>query len=134
MAYGSVDYRWSARVVSVYDGDTITFEIDRGFSDTTTRPFRLEGFNTPETRGEEREKGLIAKSFLLKLLPLGSKCVITSVKMGKYRYLARVELATGLWLHDVMINHGLAKPYDGSGPVPRFPKEECYPLEIDHEA
>jgi hypothetical protein len=42
----------------VYDGDTITVEVDLGFSFKFTNSFRLLRINCPEVRGESREEGL----------------------------------------------------------------------------
>jgi len=58
-------YRYKAFVDDVYDGDTITVEIDLGFSIYMARQkIRLYGINTPEVRGDERELGLIAKQYV----------------------------------------------------------------------
>ncbi len=46
------------KVVNVYDGDTITVDIDLGFNMVMcNQKLRLYGINTPEVRGEEREEG-----------------------------------------------------------------------------
>ena len=53
-----VPYIYKAEVVSVYDGDTITVDIDLGFNVVLRKQkIRLGGINTPEIRGEEREEG-----------------------------------------------------------------------------
>ena len=45
------DYVYKAYVRSVYDGDTITVDIDVGFGITlTSQKIRLRGIDTPEVR------------------------------------------------------------------------------------
>ena len=51
-------YEYCAKVVSVYDGDTITVDIDLGFGIVLKKQkLRLLGINTPEVRGEEKILG-----------------------------------------------------------------------------
>jgi len=50
-----------------YDGDTITFLVDKGFEDFGRREFRLKGVDTYEvkgTRGIQKEKALKAKNLV----------------------------------------------------------------------
>ena len=52
-------YEYKAIVKKVYDGDTITVDIDLGFGITfNDKSIRLSGIDTPEIRGEERLEGL----------------------------------------------------------------------------
>jgi endonuclease YncB( thermonuclease family) len=51
-------YTYKSKVTKVYDGDTITVEVDLGFSFKFTNSFRLLRINCPEVRGESREEGL----------------------------------------------------------------------------
>jgi endonuclease YncB( thermonuclease family) len=53
-------YTYKSKVTKVYDGDTITVEVDLGFSNSQT--FRLLRINCPEVRGESREEGLKAET------------------------------------------------------------------------
>ena len=47
-------YEYRATVISVYDGDTITVDIDLGFGIVLRKQkLRLYGLNTPEVRGAE---------------------------------------------------------------------------------
>ncbi len=97
----------------VYDGDTITVDIDLGFGITiNSQKVRLLGINTPEIRGASREAGLKSRDELRK--QIGNKWVkITTQKdkKGKYgRWLAEV------WVGDTNVNEwllkeGLAEPY-----------------------
>lgn len=52
------------RVLSVYDGDTVTLELDLGFDITYRAKCRLYGIDTPEMRGgtpETKEAAIKAK-------------------------------------------------------------------------
>ena len=60
-------YYYKAKVVSVYDGDTITCVIDLGFSLSAKIKVRLLGIDTPEIRTKdlvEKEKGYITRDWL----------------------------------------------------------------------
>ena len=55
-------YEYKGYVTKVYDGDTITVDIDLGFDILfKNQKIRLSRINTPEVRGEEREEGLKSK-------------------------------------------------------------------------
>ena len=41
-------FEYSAEVVSVHDGDTLTLDVDLGFSIHAHHPLRLAGVNAPE--------------------------------------------------------------------------------------
>jgi endonuclease YncB( thermonuclease family) len=49
-------YTYKSKVTKVYDGDTITVEVDLGFSFKFTNSFRLLRINCPEVRGESEKK------------------------------------------------------------------------------
>lgn len=52
-------YEYRAYVRKVYDGDTITVDIDLGFGVVLkNQKIRLRGINTPEVRGSQRAEGL----------------------------------------------------------------------------
>jgi micrococcal nuclease len=106
-------YEYRALVRKVYDGDTITVDIDLGFDMILrNQKIRLLGINTPEVRGNEREKGLISRDALRK--KIGSKWIIVKTqqdKKGKYgRWLGTIfieEENVNEWL----IKEGLAEVY-----------------------
>ena len=88
-------YEYKALVTSVYDGDTITVDIELGFGIVSRKQkIRLAGINTPELRGEERESGLISRDVLREKI-LHKEIIITTFKdkKGKYgRYIGVVYL------------------------------------------
>lgn len=109
-------YHYRALVVSVYDGDTCTAEIDLGLH-TWVRgeKLRLNRINAPELRGAERPEGLKARDFLRAQIE-GQKIIIQTIKdqKEKYgRYLAEVwlPLEDGSLrnINDWMVENGLAE-------------------------
>ena len=82
-------YTYNAKVISVYDGDTIRVDIDLGFGVWLKKQsIRLRGIDAPEIRGESREAGIRARDRLRELLMENmNKCVIETYKYndrGKY--------------------------------------------------
>lgn len=97
----------------VVDGDTILAAVDLGFrTHIVGESFRLDGIDTPETRGKTREAGLLAKNFLKAMIE-GKTVELTTVGREKYgRYLARVSLA-GKDVATALIDAGHGRPYSG---------------------
>lgn len=58
-------YIRKAKLVRVIDGDTVELDIDLGFGITIRSRVRVLGINTPETKGDSRERGLVAKQFTI---------------------------------------------------------------------
>ncbi len=89
-------YCYRAKVIKVVDGDTIDVQIDVGFDTHIYKRLRLLGVDTWELRGDEREKGLVAKERMEHLVL--EKDVFVQTEMdgeGKYgRVLAWVWLET----------------------------------------
>ena len=106
-------YIYRAIVNKVYDGDTITVDIDLGFNIwKKNESIRLLGIDAPEIRGEEREQGLISKKFLSHLV-LHKEVEIRTHKdsKGKYgRYLA-IIIVNELNVNEYMIQKGFATKY-----------------------
>lgn len=111
-------YHYKAQVVYVYDGDSVTVDIDLGFNIwMRNQKIRFYGIDTPELRGEERPDGLIARDRLRDLID-DKEIIIKSYKdkSGKYgRWLATIfieeEDGTYTNINDLLLNEGLAKPY-----------------------
>ena len=84
---------YSAFVTDVYDGDTITCDIDLGFGIfLKEQKFRFWGVDTWELRGSERDRGLLAKEFVVtKILNKFVTIKTHKDKKGKYgRWLCEV--------------------------------------------
>ena len=90
-------YEYNVIITSVYDGDTVTGDVDLGFGIWIRKQkFRLMGINTPEIRTrdkEEKKRGYIARDRLRELI-LDKHVRIRCFGKGKY----------GRWLVDIFIN------------------------------
>lgn len=105
-------YQYKAKIIDVYDGDTVTAMVDLGFYHYQQMKFRLYGINTPELRGEEREKGLIVRDIVRSMI-LDKEVTINSFKdkQEKYgRYLANI-IIDGLDLNLWLVENGHAEEY-----------------------
>jgi len=107
-------YVYKAVVTGVYDGDTVTMDIDLGFSVTLKdQKIRLLGLNAPEVRGEQKELGLVTRDRLRQKI-LGRRVFLETHrdKKGKFgRWLGIIWLGeedVNQWL----LKEGLAKAYD----------------------
>ena len=110
------------------DGDTVDVDIDLGFGIWQhNERVRIHGIDTPESRTRdiiEKQFGLLAKEFVKKILPVGSKQTLVTEKAGdeskgKFgRILGKFEVYDGvtnstMFLGDIMIREGHAVPYFG---------------------
>lgn len=87
-------YHYEALVTEVYDGDTITVDLDLGFGIwMRDQKIRLYGINAPEVRGEEREDGLKTRNFLREMI-LDERVIVRTHKDRKGKY--------GRWLGTVI--------------------------------
>ena len=95
-------YEYIATVERIVDGDTVDVRIDVGFFVCIRMRLRLNGIDTFEMRGEERELGLLAKAFVEARIPPGSVVLIKTYKLGTYgRFVADVRYVRGLADPDV---------------------------------
>ncbi|MFQ5407506.1 MAG: thermonuclease family protein [Anaerolineales bacterium] len=99
-------YTYLATVSRVVDGDTVYVDVDLGFYLRQHMKLRLAGINTPEIRGAERAEGLNAKAFVAAAIPIGSRVVIKTSKLGKYgRYIADIYyLPDSADPHEILMN------------------------------
>ncbi len=108
-------YKYKAKVVSAYDGDTIRIDIDLGMKTwIKNEPIRLSRINAPEVRGSERIAGLKSRDFLRSLI-LDKEIIIQTIKdkKGKYgRYLGEIWFEKGTeWINvnDLLVSEGYAR-------------------------
>ena len=108
-------YFYRAKVVSVYDGDTCTVDIDLGMKMWVHREkIRLSRIDAPEMRGAEREQGILSRDFLRGLI-LDREIMLQTQKdkQGKYgRYLGEIWLETnGEWqnVNDLMVSNSFSE-------------------------
>lgn len=108
-------YEYRARIVSVYDGDTVRCDIDLGFGMwMNNQPLRLFGIDAPEVRGKERLAGIKVRDWLRRKLPEGRMVLVQTRKdtKGKYgRYLATIY-ADGDNLNELMLKQGYVDVYE----------------------
>lgn len=102
-------------VEKVVDGDTVDLKIALGFKMTTVQRCRILHINAPETRGETREAGLQAKSYLESLLKRGELTVRTEKDDSFGRYLAELLVTESdgavLNVNQAMLDSGHAVEY-----------------------
>lgn len=110
-------YTYNAHVVSVYDGDTITVDIDLGFDvNMRSLKIRLFGINAPEVRGVSRTEGLLSRDALRARI-LDKDIVIRTIrdKQEKYgRWLGLIEL-DGENINDWLVKNNYAVVYMNDG-------------------
>jgi len=97
-------YEYRACVTKVYDGDTVTVDIDLGFDVMLHgQKIRLLRINAPEVRGSERPAGLESRDALRQKIDNKWVTIKTQQdKKGKYgRWLGEI------WLDDVCVNDWL---------------------------
>ncbi|MFQ5335770.1 MAG: thermonuclease family protein [Flavobacteriales bacterium] len=110
-------YHYRAKVISVYDGDTLTAAIDLGFKVQFTEKVRLFGINAPEMRGSERPAGILSRDRLRELV-LGKEILLKTIrdKKGKYgRYLGVIFMEQeGKYvnINELLVHEGLAEKHD----------------------
>lgn len=90
----AVPYRYRAKIVEVYDGDTVTALVDLGFRTQVKLKLRLFGINAPEIAKWTRVNGEKSRDYLASLV-LDKDVVIDTFKdkTEKYgRFLAKIML------------------------------------------
>jgi len=112
------EYVRKAKVLRVVDADTLDLLVDLGYAVYVKERVRLARVDAWETRGEEREKGLMAKAFVESLLEAADHevTVRTTKHKGKYgRYIAEIEVQLELDtvnLSDKLLEGGHGRRYE----------------------
>ena len=75
--------KFTAKITSVYDGDTCKFKIKLPFDLTINSTMRLYAVNTPEVRGVQKIQGKKVRDYVRKLI-LNKEFQILVYKKGKY--------------------------------------------------
>ena len=111
-------HRYNAKLIRVYDGDTIWVDLDLGFGIwLRNQSIRLKGINTPEVRGSEKIKGRVSRDRLAELLnSAGGHCIIKTSRgkqKGKYgRILGEIFIKNeSSSLNQILLDEGLAVEY-----------------------
>lgn len=103
-------YFYKAYVTGVYDGDSITVDIDLGMNIVIkNRKIRLYGINTPELRGDEREEGLKSRDWLREKI-LDKDIMVQTIKdkSGKYGRLLGKIWIDGTDINALLVENKLA--------------------------
>ncbi|MEE4244544.1 MAG: thermonuclease family protein [Kangiellaceae bacterium] len=103
-------YEYKAFVTKVYDGDSITADIDLGFNMAhTNTKIRLIGINAPELRKADPDS-YAARDYLADLI-LNKTITIQTVEKDKYgRWLADIYIG-GKHINRLMLLEGYAVQY-----------------------
>jgi micrococcal nuclease len=124
--------RYNAKILDIYDADTITVCIDlEGFSFVKIN-VRLYGIDTPELRGSQKELGLTARNYLINTLTnividdnntrndirnmINKDTHMIEVLFGdfdKYGRPLAIIYKDNININEMLVKDGYAKEYDG---------------------
>lgn len=120
-------YYYSAYVIDVYDGDTLTVDVDLGLGVWRNgQTIRLWKINTPEVRGPEREEGLKVRDFV-RDLALDRHVLLRTIldkrgqdqteKFGRLLGEILVEDQDGntINVNELLLQQGMARPMNADG-------------------
>jgi micrococcal nuclease len=108
-------YFYRAIVKDVYDGDTITVDIDFGMKHWLMGvKTRIAYIQAPEVRGEGKEEGFKSREYLKNLL-FGKEIIIKTLKdkTGKFGRLLIEIYLDGEYINGKLVTEGFAKNYPG---------------------
>ena len=107
-------FQYTAKIFTVYDGDTCRADIDLGFGVTMrNQAFRVHGIDCPEMTSEA---GKDARDHARTILTSGLIVRVETFKDSKEkygRYLAKITLPDNTDYASAMVAAGHAKPYFG---------------------
>jgi endonuclease YncB( thermonuclease family) len=113
-----------ARVIEVVDGDTIRVAARIWLGQDVETLVRIAGIDAPELHGRcGRERRMAEAARALLARRLGGSVILTRIANGKYagRVVARVALPHGPDAASLLLEAGLARPYDGGARRPWCP-------------
>ena len=110
-------YFYAARVIDVYDGDTVRVDIDLGFNMSLRNlRVRLVGIDTAEMKSKDptlKQRAVEARDWLRSKC-LDSDVFLESSGLDKYgRWLGKLHTKDGVCLNDELLRLGFAVGYDG---------------------
>lgn len=110
-------YQYKCTIIEVTDGDTIKVNIDVGFNTWINNvAIRLLNVDTPESRttdSTEKIFGKASKEYIKKMLPEGSKQILTTTIDDKYGRVLGDFIIDGKSLCDMIVKEGYGVPYKG---------------------
>jgi len=104
-------YYYKANVIKVYDGDTITVDIDLGIGVWLRKQsIRLYGIDAPEVRGSEKIEGKKSRDWLREKI-LGKEIILKTIKdkTGKYGRLLGEVWFENENINDLLVKAGMAE-------------------------
>ncbi len=109
-------FHYRAFVTEVYDGDTITVDIDLGLKTWVKKEkLRLNRINAPEIKGRDRPNGIKSRDFLRSIV-LNQEIILRTVKdkKGKFgRYLGEIFIidpnGNEININDLLVAEKFAK-------------------------
>jgi len=108
-------YFYKIELVDIYDGDTITVNLDLGCHVWLRNiKIRLAGINAPEVRGKEKTKGLKSKQALIDIISKNKGDLIVktlSDKPDKYGRLLGFVYKGDINVNLEMLKNGFADKY-----------------------
>jgi len=120
-------YHYAATVIEVYDGDTLTVDLDLGLGLWRShQTIRLWKINTPEVKGADREQGLAVRDFVRGLV-LNKTILLRTIldkrgadrteKFGRLlgEILVADEQGVLINVNDLLLAQGMAKPMGSDG-------------------
>lgn len=112
-------YFYKAQIVKIQDGDSVILNCDLGFKVFIELACRLAHIDTPELRDKDVEKRARAQEAKQKLIELLADPQVTiqsfkPFKGDKYgRWLVEIINSQGVNVNQLLLDLGLADPYDG---------------------
>ena len=106
-------YYYHAFVKDVYDGDSVTLDIDLGFNTLLKdQKVRLYGINAPEIKGYTRPEGIISRDWLRNKI-LHKNIIIRTRRSKKYMFDLKLSKnhkkgKFGRWVASIFIGSDIA--------------------------
>jgi endonuclease YncB( thermonuclease family) len=112
-------------IIKIHDGDTVKVSLDLGFNLTIEYSIRIDGVDTPEVTGTEKEAGKVVREVAIKWInEAQAKGPLYAIYngFGKYanRFVGDVLDIDGNSLSQYLLDNGWTKPWDGKGPSPTY--------------
>ena len=117
----ALDFLYPAKIERVIDGDTVVADLSLGLGVILDDQYiRFYGIDAWETKGEEREKGLLAKEYLERRLQEGKVEIEIRPEWGrnsrgKYGRWLGIIYVDGVNINDELIDREHAVKYEEGG-------------------